>query len=513
MDDLVGLYSDLLTQIEEHAKRLLKPEFASLQELWQFELELVKYQSKLQQAVAREKLVRQELKTQSKLLVSTKAENPLEPVQQLEAKRKQVDHRIKIYRHAHQLSPQTGDAFAWVFLNEAIRPLTELPSNTRDGHHVADEHSLKGLLAIAEFLANSGAGFPILHDVTNCLRVGDITFYSPENEPATIEVKTHLIGNHEGILSLEVEAHHIDLKENKRWDAIMNNIPKHVSLSVDSEDNKQTTPQFPTQLEDRLQRQMERMKRAKLWQSMPDDRPFKLGDREEGIKVFMHSEEELHHWDVIQELAIKAKKDGFAVRVVDDAFVYMVFYRDSSVAYPWIRGIDQSFSEDLTAYNLPSYLVSSSLLYPEPEKNKLWVPVTTNVIPYVLPFYLYPLPTDFIMDIMWGRLVIGITVNLGKLVAALQDSGLDARLPKDSDEFNRLFLPVSSKVSLPDNKQALVELRNLHFYGSKIAHEFLSLKGFVKLVSQMAQIGIKRAQDREAEKEHYAKINPTSTNA
>ena len=378
-------------------------------------------------------------------------------------------------------------------------PLTELPLNTRDGHNIADGHSLKGLLAIAEMLANSDAGFPILHDVTNCLRIGDITFYSPENEFVTIEVKTHLIGKQEQILSLEVETHLVELKENTRLDAMMSSIPKLVPLSADPEEDKQTTPQFPTQLEDRLQRQMERMKRAKLWQAMPDDQPFILGDGEEGIKVSMHSEEELHHWDVIQELAIKAKKDGFAIRVVDDAFVYTVFYRDRPLAYPWIQGIDQSFSKDLATYDLPSYLVSSSLLYPEPEKNKLWVPITKNAIPYVLPFYLYPLPTDFIMDIMWGRLAIGITVNLGKLVAALQDSGLDANLPKDSDEFNRLFLRVSSKVNLPDNKQFLIELRNLHFYGLKIVHEFLSLKGFVKLVSHMAKTGMGIMQDREAE--------------
>src|SRR5438132_7672388 len=101
MDDLIGLYSDLLTKVEEQARRLLKTEFGSVQELWQFELELMRYQSELQQAIAREKLVRHELKTQSKLIISTKPENWLVQVQLLKDKRKQADDRIEIYRHAY----------------------------------------------------------------------------------------------------------------------------------------------------------------------------------------------------------------------------------------------------------------------------------------------------------------------------------------------------------------------------------------------------------------------------
>jgi len=417
----------------------------------------------------------------------------------LETKRKQVDNRIAIYRHAYKLSRQLGDAFAWVFLKEDIMPLSEIPLNSHDGHKVSDEHSLKGLLAIAETLANSGAGFPILHDVTNCLRVGDITFYSPGEDPATIEVKTHLRGSHEGMMSLIVETHQIEMKNNVRR-SIMGSIPKNVPLSSKIEDDKFKALQLPTQLEERLQRQIERMKRAKIWQSMPNDQPFELGDREEGIKIFMHSEEELHHWDMVQELSIKAKRDGLAMCVVDDAFAYLVVYRESPIAYPWVRGTEPDIYEDLA--DLPSYLVASSLLYPEPEKNKLWVPITNKLEPYILPFYLYPFAMDVIMDIMWGRLAICVTVNLGKLVIALQNVGIDARLPKNNDEFSRLFLPAFVKVSLPDSKQVLIELRNLHFYGQKIVHEFLSLKGFVEYVSLMAKIGIKRAQNKLAENDN-----------
>src|SRR5713226_7790039 len=96
---------------------------------------------------------------------------------------------------------------------------------------------------------------------------------------------------------------------------------------------------------------------------------------------------------------------------------------------------------------------------------------------------------------VWQRLAIFVLVNLGKLVVALQEIGLDARLPKDSDEFERLFLPVSTEVSLLDNKPGRMYLYNLHFYGAKLVHEFLSLKGFVGYVSQMGKDGKERAKN------------------
>lgn len=43
-------------------------------------------------------------------------------------------------------------------------------------------------------LAGKDWGFPVLHDITDCLRIGDVTFvkYDPELTASTYEVKTRL---------------------------------------------------------------------------------------------------------------------------------------------------------------------------------------------------------------------------------------------------------------------------------------------------------------------------------
>lgn len=49
---------------------------------------------------------------------------------------------------------------------------------------------------MAEEMLRRGVGIPLLHDITDCLRVGNITFINPHKTPMTIEVtvKTSLVG-------------------------------------------------------------------------------------------------------------------------------------------------------------------------------------------------------------------------------------------------------------------------------------------------------------------------------
>jgi hypothetical protein len=49
------------------------------------------------------------------------------------------------------------------------------------------------MIAIAETLGSRGWGFPLLHDITDCLRVGDISFIKTGHAIRTVEVKTRLI--------------------------------------------------------------------------------------------------------------------------------------------------------------------------------------------------------------------------------------------------------------------------------------------------------------------------------
>lgn len=47
-------------------------------------------------------------------------------------------------------------------------------------------------LQLPPVLSERGWGFPILHDITQILRIGDIAFVQPHGEPRTVEIKTRL---------------------------------------------------------------------------------------------------------------------------------------------------------------------------------------------------------------------------------------------------------------------------------------------------------------------------------
>ncbi len=497
MESCKELYSLLLNEVEKLARRFLEVKFTSIQELWQIEVDLVNYQCALQNAIDNERAIQREVKGKKAGIVSTKPEGWIARLQQFDTEAKQAEDRIKTYQHAYQLSRQLGDAFAWALLGDWLIPLTKKPSEpTHDGHGLPKEHGLKGMLAIAESLCAAGAGFPILHDITSCLCTGDITFNSPDGNHITMEVKTHLKDQSEGILTLDVETHIpalINSDEAKKWRAINDRIPKLPSLTFISEADEQVAPPFRRQLDPRLKRQFERMRQAKIWQSMPPHQIVTLDDHHKGISIYHQQDDKTHNWGIVRDLVVKARTDGIASCAVDNAFVYTAIYQNSPLTYPWLQGLKRNLvqsSDSVIADTL-------SILYPAPEKekNRLWVPI--GVPPSdVLPFFLYPLPLDVIMDIMWGRLAIAVVANLGKIVAALEEIGLDAKVPKSKKEFERLFLLISATRSPANNQLVKVELHQMHTIGLKMIFEFLSLQGFVRLVSEMVKVAEEQANNQ-----------------
>ncbi len=488
MESCEELYTRLLNELEKLARLFLEVNFASIQELWQIEVDLINYQSAVQKAIDNKQALQREVKGKKAGIVSTKPAGWIAQLQQLDAEAKQAGDRIKTYQHAYQLSRQLGDAFAWALLGDWLVPLTKKPSEpTHDGHGLPREHGLKGMLAIAESLCAVGAGFPILHDMTNCLCTGDITFYSPDGHHITMEVKTHLKDQSGGILKLDVETHFpalINSNEADRWRAIHDHMPKLPSSVPTGEMGEQVSAPSRRQLDRRLERQFERMRQAKIWQSMPPHQIFELDDRQKGISIHHQQDEKTHNWEIVHDLVLKAKADGIASCAVDNAFVYTAIYQDCPLTYPWLQGLTRNpiqSSDSVIADTL-------SILYPisEKEKNRLWVPV--GIPPSdALPFFLHPLPIDVIMDIMWGRLAIAVVANLGKIVAALESIGIDAKVPESKKEFEKFFLFISATRSLANNQLVKMELHQMHTIGLKLIFEFLSLQGFVKLVSEMLQ--------------------------
>jgi hypothetical protein len=499
MDNSVDLHYRLLERLESLARRILEGKLSSVQDMWLFEIDLLKFQLEQQRAMNAEQNRRAEVNTFLGDVCRAKEAGWEVQRQQYQDELEQNESRVNMYRHAYNVARQLGDTIAWIFLDRLLITSRSRDSSMPSSHSVPEGHGLQGMLAIAELLCAAGAGIPILHDITNCLRIGDITFYTPNHEPITIEAKTRLKGYQGDRMNLEVKIHIVNTpNEDAKWSAIIDRIPQVIAVPQDITDEEHHIQQQPQAIEERLERQLKRMAKVTALQAAQDGKPIQLGEREVAILQHLTTKQNMHHFDILQQLTREAKSQGFTYRTVDDAFVYTAIYKDTPL---WLLESEQLIpGEKIEDYQ--HTLIS--IAFPEADKNYLAMSDVFNNPPFIQPFFLYPLPADIIIDIMWKRLQVVVGVNLGKLVAVLQSIGLDVSLPKNQQEFDEFFLPVSTEILLPNGEKVYGKFTGLQLYGLQITHEFLSLQGFVGLINAMTETTVGEIKKEE----RYSKIFP-----
>jgi hypothetical protein len=103
-------------------------------------------------------------------------------------KKSQNKERVEEARTRRRLLKVLGSTVAWVLL-EFDRPYIRAFSRNLDPGFISGKAGLKGeVLALhASFRRQDYAG--VLHDITNCLRIGDVSMIGPNHSIRTIEVK------------------------------------------------------------------------------------------------------------------------------------------------------------------------------------------------------------------------------------------------------------------------------------------------------------------------------------
>ena len=152
-----------LDRLERLVVRLLAHRWRSPRSLWRLELDLLKLERDLQTAI-------------------TEAKKDRSPAGRT---------RTAEFRQALWHARRFGDALAWVFFKNERRFLDPLSYNAKNPVP-PDDHGSTGMVGAAVALSQR-LGFPLLHDITDILRIGDITFVTPEGRPQTVEVKTKLV--------------------------------------------------------------------------------------------------------------------------------------------------------------------------------------------------------------------------------------------------------------------------------------------------------------------------------
>ncbi|QKW22250.1 hypothetical protein HUT16_27110 [Kitasatospora sp. NA04385] len=82
-----------------------------------------------------------------------------------------------------------GDSLAWRAFNYDRRVLLSWCRNMPSGM-VAGKKGLAAELAFVEEQWREHGRFALMHDLTNCLRIGDVTVWDPEAGPRIVEIKT-----------------------------------------------------------------------------------------------------------------------------------------------------------------------------------------------------------------------------------------------------------------------------------------------------------------------------------
>ncbi len=376
-----------LRRVEGLGRQLLGARFEGAQGLWSFQLGLLSLQQEIQSSLGREK-------------GKPKRTRNFNSVEQL---------RECLYR-----ARQLGDAFAWILFGLDDHKLRPLMRNSRVP--VAQDHKYsRGLLALAELLAGKGWGFPLLHDVTDCIRIGDLTFVRPSGqcEPTylTLEAKTTITGEtvrEDGSIDVEYQ---VKLASAVEFDADTGRI---LSAPLPRTQTPESTPARA-----RAERQARRMVKASLQQVSESGRVMEIdGGLHVGARVDSASR---FHWGDLRRVIRASRQSGYAAFSPAPGIVYAALFSKDGVTREVAERGD--FLPDLDKFDflsndLPAGQKNVMVIYPVPPYRP-----STGIAPGFLPFFLYSIPKRAIFEIVRGQLLLVAMVNLARIAEFLQQKG------------------------------------------------------------------------------------------
>lgn len=316
-------------------------------------------------------------------------------------------------------SRRLGDAIAWwgLLLNrQLIDALAKndpvpIPTSWSDGH--------LGAFQFARTMAGPEWGVPLVHDITNVLRVGDVTFMRPTGQGTeavyrTLELKTTRLSesvNEEGetILNLGVTA--------------IGNEPFPASPGDQPTDNSGTPPSAKPERElvyhrrpdRRIDRQLARMDIATAGKNATLNKLTKIGDQY--TLTLAMPEEEQPHWSELRRAIRQARRDGYAYFELGGFVGYSVFYNSAGVTEEQIQSTSRLESVGGLVHEEIGERNSITISSVPDEDNSTYSAK-------VLPFYLWEVPQRAIQDILRRRLMIVATYNSGWMEKLLADAGL-----------------------------------------------------------------------------------------
>lgn len=316
-----------------------------------------------------------------------------------------------------------GDALAWqVFVFER-KPISALMRGERPPVQ-QETHSAKSVFAMARHLLSEQFGVPIVHDITNWLRIGDITFLRFDDEPfswrfQTVELKSSLDESRitdAGMVEAKVT---VDVYSNESL-ALSANVDEQAPPILDALNPlDERSKRAPRKQDRRLERQFRRLDQMVARRDIRENTMTTI----DGIPnvVFRLPHAETHHWSDFRRAIRCARRDGFAFFSIDQFIGYGVFYCKEGVTEEHIAKFREPFVEGAMNEVLGTCAGDENgfvLVRQIPMLEKYDVegfPITR--------FFSYDIPKIAVADLLRNRLLMTVTVNFGRLDAALVDQG------------------------------------------------------------------------------------------
>ncbi len=296
-----------LLRLERLTHRLLGRRFRTAQDLWQIELDLLQIERDLQAAITTAK-------------DGARRDGAYRP--SLEALR-------EVRWHARRL----GDAYAWLLLRGEPQQLYPLAENERVPIDRASRY-WTGLTQTAIAMANRGFGFPILNDVTDQLRVGDLTFVRFDAPPRTVEVKSKVVAERPTERGSELE-----YRVRAIWPSDGADAGRTDTITTGP------TPE-PLARHPRDERQLARLSRAHAATTAAPGLVMHGDDRMLTIVSAAHGNLSAD-WRCVRRLVREARRVGYASAPAHGAFLHVAVHEPTGVALATVKGRLDRIRDDL----------------------------------------------------------------------------------------------------------------------------------------------------------------------
>ncbi|GAB3544393.1 hypothetical protein GCM10027404_01020 [Arthrobacter tumbae] len=381
-------------------------------------------------------------------------------------------------------SRRVGDGLAWRVLLHDKQAIYALGKNARVPLAPKEDDGSRGVgISAANFL-NEGWGLPIIHDITDCLRIGDLTLLSFGDDSSerffrTLEIKTTRISQTEGddgSVSLDLRVSAIGTESFPEVSA--RPIPELKASPIPQDTNASTQKRREDR---RIPKQFERMVEAVAYRTAEADKVNKIGDT---LHLALEADyEEKPHWAELRRTIREARREGFSYFSIDEFVGYGIWYN--------AQGLEPG---DVKKYDLNTRIQQSIVKEALGERNRLTIqqiPIAEDneFARFVLPFTAYDIPHRAISDMLHGRLLIAAFVNTGVIEQALEGAGFTVLRRPGKDDPRSFTL--RGELHWPTGEAIWTEIPAPWVEIWSAVHEFLALESIISKSSTILALPTK----------------------